>query len=527
MMNNNRLLAEYLRISKDDGRFGESQSIENQRKLISDYVLSRTDLKCKNTVEFVDDGHTGLNFNRPAVTKMLDMVKRGEIDCIIVKDFSRFSRDYIEAGDYLEQIFPFLGVRFVSVNDGYDSAIHGSLAGDVGNGFKNLYNSYYSKDLSRKIRSGLLTRKQSGVYTPSHCPYGYKKPDKSQTKTDNAGIGMLVDEEAAIIVKRIFELRIAGKSSTEIARVLNTEHIPSPLSQQKSNGATMKSSAKSDNPLWAPERIQRIIRDIRYAGVFAYNMYKSDKVGEKGSNRLPMEQWTLVPDAIPAIITIEEYEKAQSHHPKGNDYIQCGGKGKSPLARKLICGGCGYALTRNKKMNTCHCARKEFTGNIGCVETPVDIAKIENILCIAIQRMVDEHKSSDSSGDSIKSERQLAITKAIQRVQLQLKSAGGRKTALYDKYCDDGLTRDEYISLRDAEDKAITELNAELLNLENSQAALHSTQHHELGERLDGVHWDGILTREITEALLDCILVYDDGRVEIKWTFGNPDVSFY
>ena len=155
-MTDNKILAEYLRISKDDGRDDESQSIENQRKLIADYVASHPDLAHKTAVEFIDDGFTGVNLNRPAAIRMLEMVKRGEIDSIIVKDFSRFSRDYIEAGDYLEQIFPFLNVRFISVNDGYDSAIHGSLAGDIGNGFKNLYNSYYSKDLSRKVRSGLL-----------------------------------------------------------------------------------------------------------------------------------------------------------------------------------------------------------------------------------------------------------------------------------------------------------------------------------------------------------------------------------
>ena len=129
--------------------------------------------------------------------------------------------------------------------------------------------------------------------------------------------------------------------------------------------------------------------------------------------------------------------------------------------------------------------------------------------------------------EGIRSERQATITKAIQKIQSQIKSVGGRKTALYDKYCDDGLTRNEYISLRDAEDSAITELNKELLDLEDSQAAMLSNQHHELSERLDGVHWDGVLTREITEALLDCVLVHDDGRVEIKWTFGNPIVDFY
>ena len=515
------ILAEYLRISKDDGRFGESQSIENQRKLIADYISSRPDLHNKKTVEFIDDGHTGVNFDRPAASQMLSMAKRGEIDCIIVKDFSRFSRDYIEAGDYLEQIFPFLGVRFISVNDGYDSAIHGSLAGDIGNGFKNLYNSYYSKDLSRKVRSGLLTKKLSGTYTPSHCPYGYKKPSHTGQNIDKSGIGMEVDEDAAIIVRRIFTLKIEGKQAPEIARILNLERIPSPLTYQKANGGKIKSSAKSDNPLWSPERIQRIIRDIRYSGIFAYNMYKSERVGEKGSNRLPMEQWTLVPDAIPAIITLEDFEKAQSPKPKLYPKTSRGGKGKRPLARKLICGGCGYALKINEKAHTCHCARKEYTGDTECVGSVIDLAVIENTVITAIQE-ITHFLSKQTDKKKMASDTHASITDSIKAIQKQIKTANDEKSVLYDKYCNELIARDDYIRLRNEEDETISRLSAELSIAETRHAECNANPYSDIHEHFNRANWNGILSREVSEALINRVLIDKSGRVGIEWAFDYP-----
>ena len=516
MTNNGLILAEYLRISKDDGRFGESQSIENQRKLIADYIASRHDLKSITSIEFIDDGFTGLNFNRPAATRMLQMAKRGEIDAIIVKDFSRFSRDYIEAGDYLEQIFPFLGIRFISVNDGYDSAIHGSLAGDIGNGFKNLYNSYYSKDLSKKVRSGLLSKKQSGSFTPSKCPYGYKKVVR-------AGIGMEVDEDAAVVIRRIFAMKIDGVSTKEIARMLNVEGVASPLAHKQNNGIMMNSTLKPNLSLWVAEKIITILRDIRYTGAFAYNMYESVALGTKEKHKLPQEKWEIIPNAIPVIIPADVFEKAQPTK-RSNNHTNRGGKGKRPLARKLICGGCGYALTVDAKTNTCSCHRKEFTDDSGCVGSAIDMEVIENTLIAVIQKMISicDTQRTDNSQTI---ERLNSTAQSIRGVQRQIKAATDKKTSLYDQYCYGDLTRNEYVQLRDAEDEAIAKLNKDLLDLVRYQNELYADPYAEVKKRLDGIAWNGVLTREITEALLERVVAYDDGRFEIQWTFSDPFMS--
>jgi DNA invertase Pin-like site-specific DNA recombinase len=348
-----------------------------------------------------------MNFNRPGAVRMLDMVKSGEVDCIIVKDFSRFSRDYIEAGDYLEQIFPLLGIRFISINDGYDSAIHGSLAGDIGNGFKNLYNSYYCKDISRKTRSGVLAKKESGSYTPGFCPYGFKKLDAK------IGIGMVIDEVAAEIIRRIYALRIEGKTMPQIADILNAEQIPTPAMQQKINGSKLNSGVISTKQLWTTDKIRKILGDIRYAGFFAYDMYKAERIGNKATTKIPMKDWTLVPDVIPAIITEEDYNKVQA------------------LLKPVV--------NRTKQTRR---------------KVPADYASV-------ITSIIDNQCTKSD-----------IAKKANRDIQRQIDLAINNKTALYNRYCDGHLSRDEYIRLRDKEDESIAVLREKLLSLSYQEDTL-------------------------------------------------------
>ena len=176
----------YLRLSESDGDLGvdgkdESNSIENQRLLLHSYLEARTDL-VGEVVEYVDDGYSGTNFERPAFKRMIEDAKKGKVDVVLVKDLSRLGRDYIVAGDYIEQIFPMLGVRFIAVNNGYDSAGHVSGAMGFDIAVNNLINTFYSRDLSKKIKSGNETKWRRGISTSSYAPYGY---DKSKTERVN------------------------------------------------------------------------------------------------------------------------------------------------------------------------------------------------------------------------------------------------------------------------------------------------------------------------------------------------------
>lgn len=210
-MGDNYNIGIYLRVSKEDEESEiESNSIKNQRELISHFVKERDEFNACKLVEFLDDGYSGRNFERPEIQKLLRGVKKKEIQCIIVKDFSRFGRNYIEIGDYLEQIFPFLGVRFISINDNYDSEKADGMQKGLDLAIRNLIYDLYSKDLSKKILSSLEIKKVKGDFLGTSAPYGYKKDKNKKNR-------LVIDKEAAKIVTKIFELSIEGKKRKEIA----------------------------------------------------------------------------------------------------------------------------------------------------------------------------------------------------------------------------------------------------------------------------------------------------------------------
>ena len=219
-------LAHYFRVSLEDINkqhqlIDESHSITSQRKIVQDYVAKHNEFAGLETVEFFDDGYSGTNFDRPQFAAMMEAVRRGEIKCIVVKDLSRFGRNYIEVGDYLEHIFPFLGVRVISVTDGYDSNDYIGKTSGMDVAFRNFIYDSYSKDLSVKVRSAMHTRMENGRFV-NHTPYGYMKmpTDKHQ---------MIPDPETAPIVREIFLKAISRKSTSEIAKELNSRGIPTPL----------------------------------------------------------------------------------------------------------------------------------------------------------------------------------------------------------------------------------------------------------------------------------------------------------
>ena len=192
-------IAIYMRLSKeDDFMADESNSIGNQRKFIRSFINKDSDLRKMNIVEFTDDGYSGKNMERPQMQNMLELIKRQQFSCVIVKDFSRFSRDHIVQGKYIEQIFPFMGIRFISINDNYDSKNHIGGIGEIDISFKTLLYDFYSEDLSEKVKTSLKTIRGNGNYVAAYAPYGYVKSPEDKHQ-------LVIDEVASKIVKRIFK----------------------------------------------------------------------------------------------------------------------------------------------------------------------------------------------------------------------------------------------------------------------------------------------------------------------------------
>lgn len=250
---------DYLRLSRDDGDKAESDSIHNQRELINDFLAKHPEIK--KVQEYVDDGYSGTNFDRPNFKRMMAEIEKGRIDCVIVKDLSRLGRNYIEMGKYLERTFPMYGVRVIAINDNYDSANESSDADQIVIPFKNLINDAYCRDLSMKIRSQLDVKRKNGQFIGSFATYGYMKDPENKNH-------LIIDEYAANVVRMIFNMKLEGYSAGTIAKHLNENRILTPMEYKRFCGLNFNAGFQiSTNPVWHPNMVIRILKNEVYLGI--------------------------------------------------------------------------------------------------------------------------------------------------------------------------------------------------------------------------------------------------------------------
>jgi len=320
----------YKRLSKEDEKAGESMSIEHQGILLRQYAEEHG----FNVVdEYADDGYSGTNFDRPDVQRLLDDAKSGKIDTIIVKDLSRFGRNYIEVGQYIDYIFPAYGIRFIAINDNVDTADRTSTAMDM-MPIMNVFNEWHAANTSKKIRAVLESSQRSGKYTNWNYPYGYRAgDDESRTA--------VIDEEAAAVIRRIYDLRLQGHSARTIARILTDEGIPNPATYYtKLDGGKWNRPCK---PYWNPETIRWILSNPTYIGHTI--QHKTTRVSYKNHKvvQIPQSDWIINENAHEPIISKEIWDKVQATY-EG----RCGRSDKSnvvhPLSGLVVCPNCGKKL---------------------------------------------------------------------------------------------------------------------------------------------------------------------------------------
>lgn len=240
----------YLRLSREDGDKTESDSIANQRTLLEAYAIDHPELCIVD--EFVDDGYSGSNFERPAFQNLFRELEQGTINCVLVKDLSRFGRNYIEVGRYLERIFPVMRVRLIAVTDNYDSQSAWKTSDSIMVPMRNLLNDAYCRDISVKIKSQLAVKRKRGDFVGSFAAYGYQKDPANYTK-------LIVDELAAETVQDIFRWKISGMNNQSIADRLNAKKVPSPAARKLQSGAKLSLHfRKSDEPPWSAKAVDRM-----------------------------------------------------------------------------------------------------------------------------------------------------------------------------------------------------------------------------------------------------------------------------
>lgn len=336
-------VAIYLRLSKEDddlscssGAKSESNSISNQRKLIYDFMKSHPELELYD--EYKDDGKSGSNFDRAEFQRMMKDIEAEKVNCVVVKDQSRFGRDYIDVGKYKEKIFPKLGVRFITINEGYDS-LSATSSDDLAFTINSFVYDFYIRDISTKIRTNLTAKKQNGEYAGAFVAYGYVKDSNDKSK-------LVVDQFAADVVRDIFRWKIEGLSPQNIAVRLNELGIPSPAEYKKLSGSNYKTSFQtSSKAVWSHVSVRRILKNEIYLGVMIQGKrttpnYKTKTVVTKAES-----EWLRVEGTHEAIISVRDFELVQELL-RDDTHCRAGDVTVPVYAGRIYCGDCGAAAVR-------------------------------------------------------------------------------------------------------------------------------------------------------------------------------------
>lgn len=369
-------VAVYLRLSREDGDKTESDSIANQRLLIENYLSDKPSLQFFR--EYVDDGYTGSNFERPGFIKMMEDVKRQKVNCIIVKDLSRFGRNYIEVGRYIEKKFPAMGIRFIAINDQYDNAKESGDAEQIIVPFKNLINDAYCRDISIKVRSQLDVKRKNGKFIGSFAAYGYLKDPKDKNH-------LIVDEYAAEIVQLIFNLKLDGFSALAIAEELNKMGVLPPMEYKRMLGYNYNSGFRtSTTPSWGAKSVIRILENELYTGVMVQGKNQKINYKVKKSRAVSSEQWIRVQDTHEAIIPRTYFDRVQEIM-RLDTRTAPSEKNVYPLSGLVRCGDCEQNMVRrstakkNKVYYYLHCS--SYRNGEGCTS---HIISEEKLMCAVI-----------------------------------------------------------------------------------------------------------------------------------------------
>jgi len=522
--------AKYIRLSSADedirtGDKAESNSVVNQRKLLDCYLESHREFSNCTILEFLDDGRSGTNLDRPGMRAMLDAARRHEIDCIIVKDFSRFARDYIESGRYLEQVFPALGIRFISVNDCYDSYdFPYGTAGNINNGLLNLINEMYSRDLSQKSKAAKRLYAQRGQCISAYPVYGYlKSPEDKRT--------WIPDPETAPVVQRMFNWYAEGLTSTEIAKRLNEDGIPTPAQHKRALGSKRQlwNSERTDN-FWRATTIGKILRDERYTGkLVALKTTLSELGNIHSAKAIEKDDWVIVPGAFEAIISQEIFDQVQAKLETARPTRKLGPMKRRLFSRKLRCGHCGAALIRHEIAQGVYytCDGRAWNGTDDCKKIRLFETDLIQAVLASIRFQAQLAKKTEKRLDRKEKQIQTAQNRAQsaqQRIQKQIAQLETRKAEAYLSYDLGEVSQSDYKNRCKKIDAAIMEQKRQLDALEQDSGSILPDMDTVSCEQINSLKPLSnlrTLNRDMVEVLIRTIQVYSGNRIEIAWNFNE------
>lgn len=515
----------YLRLSKEDGDFSfsgekhESDSISNQRMLIMDFLKKHPRIKLIR--EYCDDGYTGANFDRPDFQRMIEAVRNNEIDCIIVKDLSRFGREYIDSGVYIQKLFPLLGIRFIAINDNYDNAQPGAADNELVLPFKNLMNDSYCRDISLKVRSHLETKRRNGQFVGSRVVYGYLRDENDKNK-------LVVDREVAPVVQDIFKWKIEGLSPAQIAKKLNDRNVLSPIEYKKFKGSRQRTCFQTKKvALWSPVAIYRILKNEIYTGNLVQGKTTSPNHKVKRVVSKSPEEWSRTDNSHEAIISHAQYDLVQKLMLE-DTRSPIGVEGVHLFSGKVFCADCESSMVRKvtssrgkeyayfvcggNKHDKTNCSSHSIKETL-VYDTVLAVVRVH---IAAAMNMVEALSQIDQlAWESRELEK---IKERIGFQEERIEKNRRLKVGAYEDFKSGFISRDEYKmfnerfvqQIKDSEEiilKLNSEKNSVLTGLSEQQGWLSQFRRYENIQEL---------TRSTVVSLIDCIYIRENKDIDVR-----------
>ena len=509
----------YARLSvEDNGK--EADSIENQIALLESYISGCPDL---SRVElFADNGYTGTNFHRPEFNRMMEAVQSGVIDCIVVKDLSRLGRNYIETSQFIEKICPFYGLRFIAVNDGFDTATVTDTA-QMSMALSNIVNDYYAKDISRKVTSALQTKMERGDYIGNYAPHGYCKDPENKNH-------LVIDPETAPVIRQIFQWRAEGVSYMGINRRLNEAGIPSPGQYRLEHGIETNNNRKGRSVLWNKHMVTEILKNIVYIGHLAQKKGSQCLYAGIPYHITGEDEWIVVEHTHEPIISKELFEAVQKINRESAERSRANSgkyaylpREKNIFGKKLTCAECGavmklhrsFSTKRDKAYFTFKCPTYAEHGSKGCSDVKKRI-KAQMAVFIDMEHTLQSllaAKTGSVEQGRTRSKRRL--------LQQKLENKKSILSGLYVDYKEGLLSRQDYLFTRERIDSAIHEIETELAEQESVTSKTRGLLTGEMKWKHMVQKYQNAaeLSQEMVEAFVETIKLHKDGSLEIKLNY--------
>ena len=512
-------VAIYIRLSREDGDKEESDSVGNQRKLLAEYIAKKEDFILYDV--YVDDGYSGTNFNRPSFQRMIADIEDGEVNCVVVKDLSRFGRDYIDTGRYLERYFPEMGVRFISVTDGIDSM---KQAYDMLLPIKNIFNEQYARDISKKIQATVKSKQKAGEFIGAFTSYGYKKSPVDKHK-------LVIDDYAADVVRRIFSLYIQGYGKQKIAKLLNAEGVLCPAEYKKVNGENYKNcNCLESTTYWSYSTINSILHREMYVG----NMVQGTKRQRMRSKQKKMtkEEWIIVENTHEPIIDKVTWEKARSLLQKRTRELDLE-TNKNIFAGFVKCGDCGRAMAKNmwrradgSKTYSLYCGTYKRNGKQYCTPHTLPMAVLEDIVLgdlKVIAHSADNLKELVQSQSFTASKVKRIADTELSKIKTELERVKKLKKSIYEDYREELISKEEFLSYREdyLKKEELYSKQIEALEEKKNDNVTEDVFETPWLKRLLELKDIESLDRDIVVEMISEIKVYENRKIKITYNFGN------